>query len=292
MNFSFMTVSFPIDAETLAEIKDVCAQAYEADAVHYESILNVPVAQNYDAQGFFVLVYNDESDQLVGVASAIDMMGLNTYEWTIVVAPMYRQIGLGDAIYNVVRDGLKVRGSNGELALMMEGVGQGRQFLEQRHYAYSFSEATLEVPAEAVVLPAHIKVRPFASNDTDALVAVFSEAFGDTLEEAQDLIDFNAETEGLELWVAEVVGAVVGTVTTRKEGDAQWISALAVHPNAAGQGVGTALLQFVKDMAFTAGEKVVMLDVEIENDRALSVYEKAGFTKSAQIDYFAYAPRV
>lgn len=291
MNFSFMTVSFPVDAETLAEMKALCTEAYQADGVHYESILNLPVAQNYDAQGFFVLVYNDENDQLVGLASAIDMMGLNTYEWTVLVGPMYRHIGLGDAIYNVVREGLEVRQSNGDLALMMEGIEQGRQFLEKRSYVYSFSEATLEVPAEAVVLPKQIAIRPFMSKDTEALVAVFSEAFGDTMEEAQDLILFNHETEGLTLWVAEVEGAVVGTVTTRKEGDAQWISALAVHPKASGHGVGTTLLQFVKTMTFEAGEKVVMLDVEIENNRALSVYEKAGFTKSAQIDYFAYAPR-
>ena len=103
MNFSFMTVSFPVDLETYNEMKGLCEEAHKADGVHYESILNLPNAQNYEVSGFFVLVYSDEDDRLVGLASAIDLIGLNTFEWSILVSPMYRRIGLGDAIYNVLQ---------------------------------------------------------------------------------------------------------------------------------------------------------------------------------------------
>ncbi|RKJ65064.1 GNAT family N-acetyltransferase, partial [Butyricicoccus sp. 1XD8-22] len=37
--------------------------------------------------------------------------------------------------------------------------------------------------------------------------------------------------------------------------------------------------------------KIVMLDVEVENERALSLYEKAGFMKSMQVDFFVYSSR-
>ena len=289
MNFSFMTVSFPVDVETYNEMKVLCEEAHKVDGVHYESILNLPHAQNYEASGFFILVYNDEDNQLVGLASSIDLIGLNTYEWSILVSPMYRRIGLGDAIYNVLQEGLEVRGSDGELALMMEGVTCGRSFLEKRGYVYSFSEATLEVHAEQVEKRQGLTIRPFASKDTEELVEIFCEAFGDMREEALDLITFNTHTEELVLWVAVENDAVVGTVTTRKEGDAQWVTALAVHPKYGGQGIGTALLNSVKQLAFNGGEKRVLLDVELENNRALVIYEKAGFCKCAQVDYFAFA---
>ena len=288
MNFSFMTVSFPVDLETYNEMKTLCEEAHKVDGVHYESILNLPQAQNYEASGFFILVYNDEDNQLVGLASAIDLMGLNTFEWSILVSPMYRRIGLGDVIYNVLQEGLEVRHSAGELALMMEGVSCGRAFIEKRGYVYSFSEATLEARAEQVEKRQGLTIRPFASKDTEELIEVFCEAFGDMREEAQDLITFNTHTEGLVLWVAVENDAVVGTVTTRKEGDAQWITALAVHPKYGGQGIGTALLNSVKQLAFNSGEKHVLLDVELENNRALVVYEKAGFCKCSQVDYFAF----
>ncbi|MFF5994131.1 GNAT family N-acetyltransferase [Lysinibacillus sp. KU-BSD001] len=288
MNFSFMTVSFPVDAETLREMKGLCEEAYKTDGVHYESILNLPNAQNYEASGFFVLVYNDEDNQLVGLASAIDLLGLNTYEWSIVVLPMYRQIGLGDAVYQVVREGLEVRGADGELALMMEGVVSGKAFLEKRGYVYSFSEATLEARAEKVETRDNVTIRPFKLTDTEALVDIFCEAFGDLQEEALELITFNSQTEGLVLWVAEENGTVVGTVTTRKEGDAHWVTALAVHPTYGGRGIGTELLNSVKQFAFSGGEQFVLLDVELDNNQALAVYQKAGFSKSAQVDYFAF----
>lgn len=288
MNFSFMTVSFPVDGETYNEMKALCEEVHHADGVHYESILNLPTAQNSEVTGFFILVYNDENDRLVGLASAIDLLGLNTFEWSIVVSPMYRRIGIGDAIYHVLREGLEVRGAEGELALMMEGVESGLVFLEKRGYVYSFSEATMEARAEQVESRPGLTIRPFASKDTEALVGIFSEAFGDMREEALELIHFNTTTEGLVLWVAEESGKIAGTVTTRKEGEAQWITAFAVHPESGGRGIGTAILHFVKQLAFQNGEKHVLLDVELENNRALAVYEKAGFSKAAQVDYFAY----
>ena len=288
MNFSFMTVSFPVDLETYNEMKVLCEEAHKADGVHYESILNLPHAKNHEASGVFILVYNDEDDQLVGLASAIDLIGLNTFEWSVLVSPMYRRIGLGDAIYNVLQEGLEVRGSAGELALMMEGVSCGRAFLEKRGYVYSFSEATLEAHAERAEIRQDLIIRPFASKDTEELIEVFCEAFGDMREEARDLITFNTHTEGLVLWVAVENEVVVGTVTTRKEGDAQWITALAVHPKYGGRGIGTALLNSVKQLAFDGGEKHVLLDVELDNNRALVVYEKAGFCKCTQVDYFAF----
>ena len=289
MNFSFMTVSFPVDVETYNEMKTLCEEANQVDGVHYEAILNLPHAQHDQASGFFVLVYNDTNDQLVGLAGAIDLMGFNTFEWSILVSPMYRRIGLGDAIYKVLQEGLEVRGSDGELALMMEGITCGRVFLEKRGYLYSFSEATLEAHAEQVEKRQGLTIRPFASKDTEELIEVFCEAFGDMREEAQDLIAFNTHTEGLVLWVAVENDAVVGTVTTRKEGDAQWVTALAVHPKYSGRGIGTALLNSVKQLAFNGQEKRVLLDVELENNRALVVYEKAGFYKCAQVDYFAFS---
>ena len=289
MNFSFMTVSFPVDLETYNEMKALCQEAYKVDGVHYESILNLPHAQNYEAIGFFILVYNDEDDRLVGLASAIDLIGLNTFEWSILVSPMYRRIGLGDAIYNVLQEGREARGAAGELALMMEGVSCGRAFLEKHGYVYSFSEATLEAHAEQVEIRQGLTIRPFASKDTEELIEVFCEAFGDMREEARDLITFNTHNEELVLWVAIENDAVVGTVTTRKEGDAQWVTVLAVHPKYGGRGIGTALLNSVKKLAFDGGEKHVLLDVELDNNRALVIYEKAGFCKCAQVDYFAFS---
>ena len=288
MNFSAITVSFPVDEETFAELTTLCKEATQTDGACYNTVLNLPIAKSYESKGFYVLVYNDDEDKLVGAASAVDLMGLDTYEWSMLVAPMYRQLGIGDALLNVLREGMATRGADGELAIMVESSNFGREFLESRGYVYSFSEATFEAKAEVAALRSDLVIRQFQSKDTEALVDIFSGAFGDMREESLELIHFNTTTAGLILWVAEQAGEVVGTVTTRKEGEVQWITAFAVAPNMQGKGIGTSLLNWVKDIALRGGEKTILLDVEVENDQALAVYEKAGFMKSSQVDYFVY----
>lgn len=290
MNFSAITVSFPLDQETYEEIQALCKVAAECDGLLYNNVMNLPISKSYDSRGFYVLVYDDDKNELVGAGTAIDLMGLNTYEWSLLVAPMYRQLGIGAAIFNVLREGMEMRESEGELAVMMQGSHFGSDFLQRNGYLFSFSEATLEAHAEVLDGDSELLVRPFMQKDTEALVSIFSEAFGDMREESLELIAFNTTTEGLKLWTVELDGEVVATVTTRKEGEVQWISAFAVAPSMQGRGIGTQLLNWVKDYAVRNGEKTILLDVEIENSSALRVYEKAGFMKSSQMDYFIRLP--
>lgn len=290
MNFSIMTVSFPIDEETYKEIKQLCDDAFTADKYNYSSVLNLYDSISSNVRGFFVLAYDEEQGQLVGVASAMDQMGLNTYEWSILISPMYRQIGIDEALLKVLGDGLHQRGAEGELALVIENDKSRRKFVEKYGYSYSFSEATFEAKPEEMEELKHINIRPyFESTDRDVLIEIFSEAFGDLREEALELISYNTTTADRILWIATLNDEVAGTITSSKEGEVQWITALAVHPTKQGLGVGTVLLNWVKDFALRNGDKMVKLDVEVENERALAVYERAGFMKSMQVDYFVYS---
>ncbi|MEC1304979.1 GNAT family N-acetyltransferase [Lysinibacillus capsici] len=285
MNISVMTVSFPLDGETLKEVKLLCEEATVQDYRVYETIMNVPMASSFENKGFMVLAYEDEKDLLVGAASAIDLMGLHTYEWSLVVTPAYRQKGIGTALVEGIQVGLKERGAEGQLAVVIDGSPYGHTFIENKGFTYSFSETTLETKAEPVTLRSDINIQAYNGEQAE-LITIYCEAFGDLPEESEELIAFNTSTNGRELWIAYRDGAVVGTVTTAKENEIQWVTALAVHPNCEGQGIGTALLSFSKDYASKVGATFVMLDVEVDNKKALSVYEKAGFMKAQQIDYY------
>jgi len=285
MNISVMTVSFPLDGETLKEVKFLCEEATVQDYRVYETIMNVPMASSFETKGFMVLAYEDDKDLLVGAASAIDLMGLHTYEWSLVVTPAYRQKGIGTALVEGIQVGLEERGAEGQLAVIIDGSPYGHTFIENKGFTYSFSEATLETKAEAVTLQKDINIQPYNGEQAE-LITIYSEAFGDLPEESEKLIAFNTSKNGRKLWIAYRDGAVVGTVTTAKENEIQWVTALAVHPNCEGQGIGTALLSFSKDYASKVGAAFVMLDVEVDNKKALSVYEKAGFMKAQQIDYY------
>ncbi len=285
MNISVMTVSFPLDGETLKEVTLLCEEATVHDYRVYETAMGVPMAGSFETKGFMILAYEDDKDVLVGAASAVDLMGLHTYEWSLVVTPAYRQKGIGTALVEALQAGLQERGVEGQLAVVIDGSPFGHTFIENKGFTYSFSEATLETRAESVNLCKDVEITLYAGEQAE-LIDIYSEAFGDLPEESEELIAFNTSTDGRKLWLARKDGEVVGTVTTAQENEVQWVTALAVHPNCEGQGIGTAMLSFSKDYASKIGAKFVMLDVEIDNGKALSVYEKAGFMKAQQIDYY------
>ncbi|MBK3495498.1 GNAT family N-acetyltransferase [Viridibacillus sp. YIM B01967] len=285
MNIFLMKATYPIDSETYQEVLQLLQNAEQQDGQNYKIVMHESEWRNPQAHGFLALAYDDDKDELIGVASAIDVMGLNTFEWSTVVAPMYRRMGIGEHLVQGITSGFEERGAAGELALTLNGE-EGRNFIEKQGYEYSFSEATLRVDAEVTAVNNDLTIRLY-NDERDALVTIFESAFNDMPEETDDLIAFNTSKAGRVLWVAEKDGVIVGTVTSVLEGDVQWVTALAVHPGFQRQGIGTALLAWLKAHAVKEGQSTVMLDVEIENEQALSVYERAGFSKIQQVDFFA-----
>ena len=140
MNISVMTVSFPLDGETLKEVKLLCEEATVQDYRVYETIMNVPMASSFENKGFMVLAYEDDKDLLVGAASAIDLMGLHTYEWSLVVTPAYRQKGIGTALVEGIQVGLKRKRAEGQLAVVIDGSPYGHTFIENKGFTYSFQK--------------------------------------------------------------------------------------------------------------------------------------------------------
>lgn len=285
MNISLITASFPVDALTYEEVEQLAAAAQQADGKDYSTPLHIYAAQQSDMQGFYVLAYDDDADKLVAVAAALDDVGFHTFDWSLVVDPLYRNIGVGTAMVDAMQQALAMRQSAGDLAVVVEGAPFGRALVEKNGYTYSFSEATFEAaPIEQQQLS--VTLRPY-DDDEEVLIELYADAFGDTADESQQLIDYNLQREGTTIWLAQSDGQLVGTVTTTMLNNERWITAFATKKELRGQGFGQAILQHVKHDAALAQNDVVLLDVETENVNALAVYEKAGFVKTAQLDYFA-----
>ena len=284
MNISIITASFPVDALTYSEVQALATAAGEEDSKNYDTTLHMYAAQQANIHGFYVLAYDDEADRLVAAASAVDEVGFNTFEWSLVVDPLYRQIGVGTAMFDAMQQSLAMRQSAGDLAMVVEGAPYGQALVERHGYTYSFSEATFEAaPQQTDSL--RVKLRPYNGEEA-VLIALYGDAFGDTAEESQQLIDYNVQREATAIWLAEHDGQIVGTVTTTVMNNERWITAFATAKELRGQGFGQAILQHVKHDAALAQNDVVLLDVETENVSALAVYSKADFKKTAQLDYF------
>ena len=101
---------------------------------------------------------------------------------------------------------------------------------------------------------------------------------------------FNVSNPSRHVFVAKNKEQVVGTLPLVEDGNTLWITALATDSITQGQGIGSALLDIFQAEGKRKSE-AVMLDVEIDNDKALSVYEKAGFKPVLQVDYYVKTPQ-
>ncbi len=89
--------------------------------------------------------------------------------------------------------------------------------------------------------------------------------------------------EGARLLVEHRDDRPVGFILFAPQAQALEIFYLAVSPSAWGRGVGTSLLQNVETEARDNGRTVLELWVIDDNERAVRVYERAGFTRTEDV---------
>lgn len=146
-----------------------------------------------------------------------------------------------------------------------------------------------------------VVLRPFVPADLPRLVEVFVAAFqrgypdvlpadvlaGVDVPTVTGWFQRWSTTDGLETVVADVDGAASGFVRFGDDPADQdaagnpavgYIAALYVHPDAAGAGVGRALLEHAVSTLAGQGREAVRLWVFDANDRARGLYASAGFT--------------
>lgn len=272
MDISIMTVSIPVDADTLEEMEELLKE----DQVDYMSLLSIEELTDSSLKGFCVLAYDDDADKLVGVLTAIDRLGTGDYEWSVFVSPSVRRHGIGTGLIQELNRNLTLRGAVYDLALVSEGSKAGEGMLEKLGYIYDFSERTMVAKAETHSEPTELSIRLYDSEQSE-LVEVLVSAFGDTVDEIINFIAFNTKTPNRRLMVAKSENELVGTVTIVEDSDKLWITGLGVHKDARGKGVATSILKWAKNEAHTLGKSSIYLDVETENETALYVYDKVGF---------------
>ncbi|HEY0951693.1 GNAT family N-acetyltransferase [Nocardioides sp.] len=146
--------------------------------------------------------------------------------------------------------------------------------------------------AEVVLRRARPEDLPVAGEVTVAAYEQFT--LGPTDPYVARLRDAAARDREAELWVAELDGAVVGTVTVALEGS-PWreigrpgegeFRMLAVAPTVQRRGVGEALMQLVLGRFRDLGAHAVVLSSLAEMSAAHRVYERLGFRRLPERDW-------
>jgi len=128
----------------------------------------------------------------------------------------------------------------------------------------------------------------------EVTVAAYGDFSGAETGYVERLRDAATRDREAELWVAELDGAVVGTVTIALEGS-PWreigepgegeFRMLAVAPSARRRGVGEALMQLVVDRFRELGADAIVLSSLAEMTSAHRVYGRLGFERIPDRDW-------
>lgn len=146
----------------------------------------------------------------------------------------------------------------------------------------------MDAPPEPERVPDGVAIRAFEPDDVDAIVAVNGRAFASHPEQgAMDRADFDqrASSDWFDpagLFVAEREGHVVGFHWTKVEHGIGEVYVVGVDPSEQGSGLGTALTARGLRHLHESGLRTVDLYVEGDNDPALAVYRRLGFTEHAR----------
>jgi ribosomal protein S18 acetylase RimI-like enzyme len=88
-------------------------------------------------------------------------------------------------------------------------------------------------------------------------------------------------------YLAIVEGRPVGKIDVNEEGTETELTGFCVVPRLRGKGLGKAILLGMVGILRAEGKEIITLDVQTDNDIALSLYLKSGFEKEFTIDYYA-----
>ena len=202
-----------------------------------------------------------------------------------VVHPRYRQQGRGRALVDDLVD-------RGETHFWAHGDLPGAQALAEAAGLHAVRTllvlTTTDREVEEPRLPAGVSIRAFEEADADAVVAVNARAFAHHPEQgAMDRADFDRRRaqewfDPAGLFVAERDGTVIGFHWTKVGDGVGEVYVVGVDPSAHGGGLGTALTAVGLRHLWSQDVTAIDLYVEGDNDPALAVYRRLGFTEKAR----------
>ncbi|WP_271985667.1 mycothiol synthase [Pseudoclavibacter terrae] len=268
------------------EIRAIADAALSADGV---SPFNEDTMLSLDARRLAAV---DDSGQLVAVALTRDL-GDGTVEGELVVHPAHRRAGLGGRLYDAVSSAaappvLWAHGNLPGASALAESRG-----LEAVRTLLKLGRPITDADAGATPPPDGLTIAPFTDADADDFLALNAIVFRSHPEQgALDAagLDARRSTDWFDaddfLLLRDEDGALLGYNWLKREGDEVEVYVVGIAPEAAGRGLGRALMQAGLQRMHATGASETSLYVEGDNTAALALYRSLGYEQlSIDVQY-------
>jgi ribosomal-protein-alanine N-acetyltransferase len=155
----------------------------------------------------------------------------------------------------------------------------GARVWERTGYEPAHRLQIMERPVGPVLPPPNGEVAQAEVPDWDLLHEIDEQAFeGFWRMSRHGLIEAATATRSSGVLTAGSNGAIDGFAIVGSMGIGSYLQRIAVRPSASGAGLGADLVRAALLWARRQGARGMLLNVRPENDRAIRLYERAGFT--------------
>jgi ribosomal protein S18 acetylase RimI-like enzyme len=224
-----------------------------------------------------------EDDRLLG------FLGLYSFatpiELTGMVAPDARRRRIASALLDAALPLCRARGEERALLVVPRSSPGGRALALGRGGTSDHSEHALVLAGDPAgsKRAAGVSLRPAGPQDGAFIASLLTAGFRLPAAETADMV---RSSRG-RTWLIEHDGDPVGTLMVSPHDGGAGIYGFVIDPARQGRGLGREALRLMCVRLRQDGAERIELDVEVENERALTLYTTIGFTSVITEDYYS-----
>ncbi|SES11049.1 GNAT family N-acetyltransferase [Psychrobacillus sp. OK032] len=265
----------------LEDIKQLQQECETHD--HLQLKLNWDMLSNREFNEFDFFHY--ENDELVA------FLGLYPFGSTVEVCGMVKPIKRRKGHFSrLLQQGLATAKYKHFKKILLNAPAssvEAKLFLTKLGANYEFSEHQMEWKGKNLEEVDGFTLRKANIEDLEMRIRLDIEAFGITIEDAQEMENRIVGDSDNAIFMIDVHEEPVGKIRVKKENGEAWIYGFSILPTQQGQGIGRKVLQRVVKEQSEAGHSV-HLEVETTNAHALGLYQSVGFIVTHAQDYYFY----
>lgn len=211
-------------------------------------------------------------------------------EACLAVHPEHRRKGIGQKLLDAARAEC-IKRKLSRWYLVCEGTSQsGRAFVDAVGGRYWDSEYRMKFERGKAPLastrPGAIRLHRADATEVGVLVSLMATSLGRAEDRVRERVLQDLQKPTHRFFIATLQGQPVGSLGVATPGQYPYIVAFGVLPDFRGRGYGRQMLEEVVSILLAEGTQRILIEVETENEHALSLYRSCGFEKITSFGYY------
>ena len=268
----------------ITDIHNIISTCSKHDSLNYTFDQSDDFKKDSDINTF--LLY--DKDTLLSVVTLF-VPRKNEAEAAAFTLPEFRRKGLFSKLLNEVKIEITGRGISDLLFVCDKNSKDGKNVVNHINANYEYSEYFMELNHQKVPdlkVDTGLQIRETIPGDRSGLCKISMTSFNDSKEEAENFISEVFLSDKRIFHTVLYNKKIIGMIGIFIEGKKYSIHGFCIDPEHRNRGFGRQALNcIVKKYYNTKPEKEIVLEVQVDNINALSLYKKAGFRIVTAYDY-------